>query len=75
MLYIIATVRSFMKKKTNILDAYVCLSDELLDSLKACIIKLGRDSEEGLLVREETWPSVYKLMQLREESNKVKKTK
>ena len=59
----------------ELLDKCVLLSDDLLEAIKLCIVKLGRDSEEGELILDEAWPHVHELMQLKSKYRELKKLK
>ena len=63
------------KDMYELLDECVLLSDDLLEAIKMCILKLGRNTHEGELLLDETWPHVHELMQLKSKYNELKKTK
>jgi hypothetical protein len=63
------------KKTSELLDEFHSSSEELLKSLVQSIKKVGRYTESGNLLLNETSAAVYALMVIRSKYNELKKRK
>jgi len=61
------------KEKEKLLHEFYTSSDDLLESLKQSIKKVGRYTQSGSLLLDETSDAVYSLMAIRSKYNKLKK--
>ena len=63
------------KETKKLLDDFYSSSDELLESLKQSVKKVGRHTKSGNLLLTETSSAVYALMAIRSKYNELKKNK
>ena len=61
------------KETKKLLDDFYSSSDELLESLKQSVKKVGRYTKSGNLLLTETSSAVYALMAIRSKYNELKK--